>query len=224
LIAQKAADGASSVPFDVGGASDPASYYVYLDNAAAGNVGFWAGNADAGEITGAFHASEGYALLLVTHTSGTNAPRLHKYVYGTGLWTHTDFPTAIANSATPTADGGGVGVEFGGAWQAAALFSPFHGNIEIAGLSSTTFASDAAVEASGLEANYSNWQPKMDVGLWPLNQASTATAVTDTSAHASANQISVSGTAVVSGPAGFSYVTGPVAGPIFVPPRMPLGV
>lgn len=211
LIFKKNSDRTTfSVPLCFGASDDSASFYPYVDNGSAGRIGFWTGSTDATQLSAFVSSTDGWVLLLFTHTTGSNQLRAHKYVYDTDTWVHQSMGT-VGNTVTPTSADLGGGVLMAatiGAQRSGGTpqnFSPV--SVEIAGWASTTFADDAAVEASGLESSYSAWQSKFDVALWPLNQASTATAVTDESGNG-ADEVSHDGSTVVTGPAGFSYGSG----------------
>ena len=81
--------------------------------------------------------ADGWVLVAATKATGTVAPRMHKYVFGTGVWTHENSGTTLANSGVVTGSsylGGASGV------------IPFPGDIGIAGGGSAVLG-DAAIEA-----------------------------------------------------------------------------
>lgn len=124
----------------------------------------------------------GWVLLVVSKASGTAAPRFHRYVFATGVWTHENGATSIADSTAP-ASGPALGANPNGS-------SPFGGDLGIAAIWNRVL-SDVEVETLVSEAAWTTTTP---VALWPLNQASTATAVQDT--IGAADQSALTGTTV----------------------------
>ncbi len=155
---------------------------------------FWNGSAEM-QAPFTVTAAEGWVLLVMSKATGTVAPRFHKQVLSTGVWTHGNSASTGANSGTPaTSMGVGSPATHAGDF--------FNGHMVAMAMWNTTPANDAAVVALGvdnfadLSALVTGWLATTPRGLWRLDQASTGTAVNDQTANAS-NQSAISGTSVV---------------------------
>lgn len=134
-----------------------------------------------------------WAVVGISKASGSVAPRGHRYAYSSSTWTHANSGTSVGN---PTA---------GTSFRIGAIGTPadyFNGDIAVVGFWNRVL-SDAETET--LTASLSDWLALSPTSLFALNQASTATAVTD-STGGGASQTAISGTTVAAGdPPGFSY-------------------
>lgn len=128
-------------------------------------------------------ATEGWVLIAVTKASGGVTPRFHKYNFTTGVWTHENAGATLTNSGIPATSARIGATNTPSQWTAA--------DIAIAAVANTVL-SDAAIEA--LTVEQAAWDTAGFVALWPLDQASTATAAQDT--IGAADQTAIVGTAV----------------------------
>lgn len=134
---------------------------------------------------GPFTVTEtGWILIAVTKTSGTTAPRYHKYVFATNTWTHTD-GAAIADSTAPTGTASNLG---------ALVTSEFFNGDMLIGALYDVALSDAQIESLPF-ALQAWWGPKTPRALWLLDHQSTGQVVTDITGGG-ANQNAIVGTAV----------------------------
>lgn len=135
-------------------------------------------------------AAEDWLVVAGSKTSGTTTPRFHKQVVSTKAWTHSDGDIAVTDVGTP----GGTGqVWFG------ANGTPTWLNGDLAACAAYDYVlTDAQVELLGV--GFLQWLKLKPVGLWLFDQASTGTSVTDLTGGG-ANQASITGTTVTTGPA-----------------------
>lgn len=151
-----------------------------------------------------------WLLVVARKATGSSTPRLSMYNYNTGAWTHGNGSSAIADGSAPGTDAFirfsylGSSLFFGGRVAARALWSnslPWAANS----------TGDTAIEVSGLNFSAYNWKQKNPTLFQLFNQADTSTPVADLSTAGTANEISISGTTVVSGddPPGFSFSLSP---------------
>lgn len=135
-----------------------------------------------------FAESEGWCILAVTKAAGSTAPRFHKCVLSTGVWTHGVGDNPVGDQTITTTDvqiGESDGEYFGGSILCEAVW-----------LSNLASVSDAALEAAlAASGGWAGWLAQSPSAAWALDQASTATAVTDATGHGS-DQTSTSGTGV----------------------------
>jgi hypothetical protein len=132
-----------------------------------------------------------YWILAVTHASGTNKPRFHAMPFG-GSWTHIDGAATIVNKTASVSVVrlgsmnlfNGAVIDYGAFNGATAGFVP-------------SALSDLAIEAVGTALTTQSIATAGATGLFDLNQASTATAVTDL--EGTSTQSSQVGTTVVTG-------------------------
>lgn len=153
-----------------------------------------------------------YWIFAVTHVSGTNKPRFHAMPFG-GSWTHIDGAATITNkTASVSVVRIGSMHLFGGA---VVDYGSFNG-ATVAYLPSAL--GDLAVEAVGTALTTQSIFNAGAGSLFDLNQASTATAVSDLAG--TSTQSSQSGTTVVTGddPPGWVFgLSGPVVVPVYPP-------
>lgn len=151
------------------------------------------------------HGTVVWRLLVWRKATGSATPRLSIYDYGTATWTHANGNAAIADGTAPSTTGTirfGIG-QFGGRGHyriaAAAYWS---NNVKWA----TDATGDLAIELAGLHTAYQKWIDATPSASWKFNQASTGTAVAD-STGGGADQSAITGTTVVTGddPTGFSF-------------------
>lgn len=129
-------------------------------------------------------ASQGWQLVAITKASGTVAPRLHQYIYGTNAWTHEDSASTLANSSAP-----GTSAYMG---STAAGGSYWDGDIAAAGVWDVVLT-DAQIEA--LAYGLMPWYAVQPKGLWLLDQDTTSQKVPDLTGGG-ANESSLTGTTV----------------------------
>jgi hypothetical protein len=122
--------------------------------------------------------------LVITKAGGTTSARAHGAVLGSGSWTRNDTATTITDEAS-SVDRIEIGSFLDG--------NTFAGLIAVAALFPTEL-SNGNVDTIDTEASSQNLVDLGAVGLWHLNQASTATAVEDQ--VGSADQTAITGTSV----------------------------
>lgn len=140
-----------------------------------------------------------WQLIAVTKAAGNVVPRFHRKLLGSGSWSHADGNAALPDSATAvTRIALGAGVSFGSValWKAQRL--------AVAAVFGSAL-SDANLEAIETAKTTQSIADLTPVALWDLNQASTATAVSDL--KGSSSQTSLVGTAVATGddPSGWTF-------------------
>lgn len=151
--------------------------------------------------------ADGWVLIATSKDTGTVKPRMHKYVYTTGVWSHED---AAATAANITSTGGNALI---GSGAASNFWWP--GDIALVAVWDIVLT-DVQVETLPLRL-----KPWFDVkqprGLWLLNQATTSIPVLDLT-DGKANQTAIAGTSISSGSFpnwNFEFDLGP---------QLPLGV
>lgn len=122
-------------------------------------------------------------LIGATKATGTATPRIHIYACTGATWAHENASSSIANSSTP-ATRAQLGVTPAGA-------AYMNGNVQLAAVWDSVL-DDTAMETLVSLTAIIDASP---VGLWILDQASTATAVTDYTGNG-ADQSAISGTSV----------------------------
>lgn len=131
-------------------------------------------------------AADSWCLIAVTKATGSATPRFHKYVYSTGVWTHTNGAAALPNATSPSSSG-------------SLVLGNVAGDALVGDLAAVavwmTALSDAAVEA--LAPNWPAWLAAAPQAAWLLNQASTGTSVPDATGGG-ATQTALTGTTVSS--------------------------
>jgi len=164
------------------GGSDE-SYLDIAPSSHATNNALWSNYAAAVNTTSIkATAAEGWLILGATKAAGSATVRHHKYVFGTSTWSHADV-SAVGDAIGATGGSivlGNVSGDF------------FAGDLDVAAFF-TAALSDANVET--LDNSLSAWDTLTPAGMWVLDQASTATAVTDRTGNG-ANQTAISGTSV----------------------------
>lgn len=181
-IVRRAADSsATETVFKAGVSSVGAQYGIHITS--ANRIQLQCGSTGLGVVGLNLATAEGWCLIAATKATGTVAPRIHKYVFSTATWTHTDSASTVANSGTPT-----TSARIGATHTPGAFFG---GDIGILGVSNTVL-NDAAIEA--LITGEAAWDSAGFVAKWMLDQASTATAVDDD--IGAAEQTAITGTSV----------------------------
>lgn len=138
--------------------------------------------------------SDGWVLAAVTKATGTATPRGHKGVMSSLTWTHTNFPSTLANNGSTVST-----VRFG-QWENTDRFG---GEIAAIGVWKSVVLTDNQIE--GLAAGLYAWSALSPTALWRFNQAAVTTAVDDLTGNG-ANQSSRVGTTVDGDePPGFLY-------------------
>jgi hypothetical protein len=129
-----------------------------------------------------------WIVTIVTKTSN-GTPRGHRYIYSTDTWGHANAGDT-SDDDSETLSQIKIGRYEGDA-------DTWNGRIALLAALDDVIGDDAAIEAMNLEVELANWlTPFTDGGIWPLNQASTATAVEDITGNG-ADQTALSGTSVV---------------------------
>lgn len=165
---------------------------MYLDIApsnSAPNNSLWCNFAvnQNGGTTVTLTAVESWAWVVVTKASGSATPRYHKYVMSSATWTRVNGSGNIGNAVSPSGGDLQIG-DAGGDF--------FKGDIAAVACWTT------ALSDGTLNGIVNNWTSGVlaasPQGAWLLNQASTATSITDGTAGG-ANQTARTGTTVSSG-------------------------
>lgn len=186
--------GAEETLISLNAASD-GNGILCLDGAAGklalGIEGFTAGSFSTFTTT----AAKSWVLLAAGKASGSATPRMHQYVYGTGVWTHQ-------NGTVPMGDGSlgaTVTCELGGYFNG---FNALNGDLAVAAIFPGNL-SDAAVET--LLWSLMAWHSQTPLALWLLDQSATSQAVDDLTGGG-ATQTAITGTSVAATSVpGFSY-------------------
>ena len=144
------------------------------------------GNSNYSTIT--LKTAEGYALIGVSKATGVVAPRFHKYVYGTNVWSHVASGSTIGNNTAP----GASGVVLFGKIYASAQF--FGGDILLGALFNRVLT-DAEMES--LPFSFATLQASAPVGLWLWDQSLTSQKVLDWTGNG-ANETTLTGTTIAS--------------------------
>ncbi len=143
-------------------------------------------------------------VVAVSKATGSVPYRYHVAPLSTGVWTHQSSAFNVPNGS-----GGTTSIQFG-------VSETTGGNIVLAAAAEYSGAlSDGAIEALGV-TSMDDWLAATPRAAWQFNQASTSDAVTDLTGGA-ADQTAISGTTVVSDPAGWSYSTGGGGGATVAP-------
>ncbi len=143
-------------------------------------------------------AADDWVFVAVTKATGTVTPRWHRYVFGTSTWTHQDAGSTLVNSGTP-ANSARIGATTG-------PNTFFHGDMGIAGVASVVLTD---LEIEELVTEEAAWAASGMVAVWPLTQASAATAVQDT--VGAADETAITGTSVTASDIPWTNSTTPVA-------------
>lgn len=182
-IVRRSADSAAvETIFKAGTSGTTAQYQLNL--AADGTIRLQSGSSTAFASGLTLVTADSWCLVGVTKATGTSTPRIHKFVFSTLTWTHTDAGSALANSSAP-ANSARIG-----ATNTPSQF--FGGDLGIMGVSNTVL-NDAAFEA--LVTGEAAWDSAGFIAKWMFDQASTATAVEDD--IGAAEQTAITGTTVV---------------------------
>jgi hypothetical protein len=187
-VVRRSVDGADHDAFSVGTTASGVNVAMFV-NGTTNVLTLFVGPALGGSGTGiTIAAADGWQLLAMSKASGSVAARGHRYVYTTGVWTHTNSGTARANPPAPTT-AAEIGQDFGGG-------SNWNGDIAVVGTWNTVL-SDADVEKLLLDTSFTAWNSFPGLkGHWSLTQDVTAQTVTDATGGG-ANQSAISGTSVV---------------------------
>lgn len=165
--------------------STPLNYLDVAPTSHATNNAIWAHYAGNVNGTPKLLTADGWCIIAATKPTGSQTVRIHKYVFATSTWTHTD--------TTATADTGGA---VGGSVVIGNVAGDFWlGDIDVCAIFAAAL-SDANIES--LVSSLSAWDTLGPAGMWVLDQASTATAVTDRTGNGS-DQTALSGTTVTPG-------------------------
>lgn len=158
---------------------------LYIDIAPSGSSNFlWYNYASAANAGVAVAAADDWCWTIINKATGSSAPRTHKRVQSTGVWTRAN-GSAIGDATSPSGGDlqiGNAGGDF------------FKGDIAAIAVWTTSVA-DAV-----LDGMVNSWPAVLAANpqaAWLLNQASTGTNITD--AVGSANQTALSGTTVQTG-------------------------
>lgn len=143
-----------------------------------------------------------WVLLVQRKASGVVTGRLSIRNMSTGAWTHHPASGDLGNGTAPGAGGlirfsfQGSSAFFGGRIAARAFWS-----------NEVPWADDAAVQAAGLHTAASNWLAADPAVFHLFNQSSVGTPVEDLSTGGGGDQVSISGTTVITDddPPGFNF-------------------
>ena len=147
---------------------------------------------------------DSWQILGYSKASGTTAVRFHRKELGAGSWTHRPGAGSIANDASSV-----TRVEFG-RFMGGAFSSSLDGHLAVAALFPAEL-SDAAFESIQTTPATATLVSLGAVGLWELNQESTATSVVDRTGGG-ADQTAITGTTAVTGddPPGWTFLPPPI--------------
>jgi hypothetical protein len=139
-------------------------------------------------------SADDWCLVAITKAAGDSTPRFHHFEYDTTTWTHQDGPS--------TREDDGITILHIAIGQTDQDFG-FIGRMAVVGAWESEL-SDGALEA--LTDELSAWVSATPDALWPLNQTSVSTAVTDITGGG-ADQSARVGTSVATGddPPGFNF-------------------
>lgn len=158
---------------------------LYIDIAPSGSSNFlWYNFASAANAGVVVNSANDWVWTIINKASGSVAPRTHKLVMSTGVWTRAN-GAALGDATSPSGGDlqiGNAGGDF------------FTGDIAAVAVWTTSLA-DAV-----LDGMVNSWPAVLAANpqaAWLLNQASTGTSITD--AIGSANQTALSGTTVQTG-------------------------
>lgn len=112
--------------------------------------------------------SDGWVIAATTKATGTATPRGHKGVMSSLTWTHTNFPSTLANNGSTVST-----VRFG-QWE---TIDRFGGEIAAIGIWKSRVLTDNEIE--GLSAGLYAWSALSPTALWRFNQAAVTTTVDD---------------------------------------------
>ena len=167
-------------------------------------------NNGAGAESGINPGTSSWKLIVARKASGTATPRFSVYDYGSSTWTHAAGANTLANAATAPGSGGTIRFNFqdsddffGGRIAARAFWSnslPW----------AATTGGDTDIEGAGLEDAAANWLSNSPTVFQLFNQASVSDLVLDLSTTGTADEVSRTGTTVITGapPAGFDFSVG----------------
>lgn len=144
--------------------------------------------------------ADGWVIIVYGKGTGTVAPRYHKCVLSTGVWTHENGGSTLANGTTPSS----TGVWRFGRWQSSDFAS---GQMALAAAWTGRNLTDAEAEllSGGLHA----WLSLRPDALWQFD-SSTVTSLSDMTGGG-ANQNAISGTtAILDGVPGWTYGHPPI--------------
>lgn len=155
---------------------------MYIDVAPSGNSNFlWYSFAGTGNAGVAVTAANDWVWTIINKAAGSAAPRTHKYVMSSGVWTRAN-GSAVGDATSPSGGSlqiGNAGGDF------------FKGDVAAVAVWTTSVA-DAVLD--GMVNSWPAVLAASPQAAWLLNQASTGTSITD--AIGSANQTALSGTTV----------------------------
>jgi hypothetical protein len=196
--------------------ADPHNWLFYAGLGGDNKLSLWQGVSDL-EAPFTITVAEDWLVVAVSKTSGTTAPRFHKCVLSTGIWTHQDSPSTGADSTAGSPSTSNIGNSSGHTSSGA-----FDGHI-LAVATFNTALSDAAIEAystrnfADFGALVTGWLATTPRTMYRLDQASVATALTDLTGSG-ADQTAIGGTSVVTNddpPFGaLPAISNPFRGPI----------
>lgn len=166
---------------------------IEIGDGAAANALHYQSNGSAARSTFTIDEADGWVLVAAGKATGSSAPRMHKYVYSTGTWTHQDGSTNLANSTGTSAT-----MRFG-EWEGG---DDFNGDIAVVGAWISRNLTDAEVEQ--LPYSIADWLALAPTEIWVFDQSDTSQAVASWTGSG-ANQTSLTGTTVSTNSAPISY-------------------
>jgi hypothetical protein len=154
--------------------------------------------------SGAAHTN--WQLVVIRKATGNVLARKSSYNFGTATWSHENAPSALNNWTSPGTSGT---VRFD--YETSSF--PIQGRMAVRAVWSNALpwsadtTGDAAIVAAGLHTALANWVSANPTALHAFNQAAVTTDVEDLSTTGTADQVSRTGTTVVTDddPPGFSF-------------------
>jgi hypothetical protein len=158
----------------------------------------WFYDTSSGNFQSLFGAStaENWTVIAATKADGTSTPRGHKYVFGTGVWSHVNAAGTLVDAGSGPGAGGVLLLSGGGT---SVVLS---GRLAVVGVW-TSALSDGEIER--LNRSLQAWRDLLPAALWRLDQAAVTPLVDLTGGGA--NETAIVGTNVVVGddPPGFAF-------------------
>ena len=152
------------------------------------------------EPAGGATVTDGWVLIAQVSFASGVAAQFYKYVFATHTWSQVTGSGAFGVGTGYASSRIAIGAE-----KTNAEF--FRG--QIAGVAAWQGVSLTYAQIQTLITNWTAWQALSPTALWVLDQASTATSVTDSTGHG-ANQTAISGTSVVTNAAPIGWAPTPV--------------
>jgi hypothetical protein len=142
------------------GSSNTVGYQMYIDGNASNAVTL---RLNSTNVAGLAPSTAAWTLVVATKATGTVLPRFHFYNYKTGVWTHVNAGTTVADATAPSTSAK-LGVS-------PVSTNPFDG--DIAAVAVWNFVlTDAQCESLAPDVSIDNWQGSAKCrGMWLPNPA-----------------------------------------------------